>query len=67
MPGASAQAVPAGRLVRLSDHGELHLSSRNGAKLLLIAGKPLGEPIVQYGPFVMNTPGRNRAGAARLP
>ena len=25
------------------------------AKAILVAGKPLGEPIVQHGPFVMNT------------
>lgn len=38
-------------------HGdELHVrAGTKGARLLLIAGKPIGEPVVQYGPFVMNS------------
>jgi len=27
----------------------------DGARFILVSGQPLGEPIVQYGPFVMNT------------
>jgi len=30
-------------------------SATGDTRLILIAGKPLNEPIVQYGPFVMNT------------
>ncbi len=44
-----------GQLVRLSEHGEVRLHSESGTRLLLLAGRPLGEPIVQYGPFVMNS------------
>lgn len=49
------QKLGKSRLARLSESGEVHLSTQTGARVLLIAGKPLGEPIVQYGPFVMNS------------
>lgn len=47
--------VGKGRLARLSEQGAVELASSEGAKVLLLAGRPLGEPIVQYGPFVMNS------------
>jgi hypothetical protein len=37
-----------GRQLRLAAAG-------TGARCLVLAAKPIGEPIVQYGPFVMNT------------
>jgi hypothetical protein len=30
-------------------------AGKQGARFLLVSGKPLGEPIARYGPFVMNT------------
>jgi redox-sensitive bicupin YhaK (pirin superfamily) len=41
----------------LSDGDSVRIrSDRAPTRLLLLAGKPLNEPVVQYGPFVMNTP-----------
>jgi redox-sensitive bicupin YhaK (pirin superfamily) len=43
------------RMARLSKQGDVDISVDGPAKLLLIAVRPLREPIVHYGPFVMNT------------
>jgi len=51
-------AVPLQRMAILKNtpgSDGLVLSSKGPARALLIAGKPLGEPIAQHGPFVMNT------------
>ena len=51
-----AENAREGQLVVLSQQGEtLHLSAAADAKVLLLAGEPLGEPVVGYGPFVMNS------------
>ena len=43
-------------LMYFSEGSSLELNAgTTGARLLLLAGTPLNEPIVQYGPFVMNT------------
>ena len=43
------------QLARLSRTGAIGLTADSDSRLLLITGKPIGEPIVHYGPFVMNS------------
>ncbi len=43
------------RLGRLSAGGRIWLTAGSGTRMLLLTGKPIEEPIAQYGPFVMNT------------
>jgi len=55
--GESATQVKRGQVARLDRKGNsVMISPQNaGARVVVLAGKPLQEPIVQYGPFVMNT------------
>lgn len=50
------QAIPNNGAAVLSEGEQVTIHSPNTqSRMLLIAGKPIGEPIAQYGPFVMNT------------
>lgn len=49
------QRLAKNQLARLSEQAELELSTSSGARILFLAGRPINEPIVQYGPFVMNS------------
>ncbi|MDH5577841.1 MAG: pirin family protein [Betaproteobacteria bacterium] len=48
LPHRAAGLLSAGDKVAL-------VAGDKGARVLVLAGKPIGEPVVQYGPFVMNT------------
>jgi redox-sensitive bicupin YhaK (pirin superfamily) len=51
------QMVPLHSLVTLDgdDHSFGFVAGKAGARFVVVSGKPIREPIVQYGPFVMNT------------
>ena len=52
--GDDGQNVPQGTIAVLSDGNALRLASGPGARLILVAGRPLREPVARYGPFVMS-------------
>jgi hypothetical protein len=48
LPRHSLSVLGAGEEARFTAGGD-------GARCILVAGRPIGEPVVQYGPFVMNS------------
>ncbi len=52
----SGEAVESVSMVVFNDDGDqIEVKSESGVQFMLIAGAPFKEPIVPYGPFVMNT------------
>ncbi|MEN5275271.1 pirin family protein [Stenotrophomonas lactitubi] len=52
----AARDVARQELAVLGGGEQLHLSAgAEGARLILVAGRPLREPVMRHGPFVMNT------------
>jgi len=56
--GPNAEPIPARHfgVFDRDDAGAVRLHARKGARVLVLAGEPIDEPVVAYGPFVMNTP-----------
>ena len=54
--GESEEVVQQHELAVLGTGSDVSLvAGGNGARTILVAGRPLGEPVARYGPFVMNT------------
>jgi len=53
--GAERESIEAVRMVVFDEGDQVEAQSEAGVRFVLITGAPFREPIVPYGPFVMNT------------
>lgn len=56
-PFEAGATLSSGGVAVLGDGGTVRLAGRGdaGGRAIMVAGRPLGEPVARYGPFVMNS------------
>lgn len=63
-PSGAQTVVPTKSTAQLTRAGVVSVSTSRGASFLLVAGKPLNEPVARSGPFVMNSDSELRVAMA---
>ena len=53
--GAASELLRGDLGVLSRGDGKLHIAAPVSARAIIVAGRPLNEPVAKYGPFVMNT------------